>query len=335
MISGLRTCLMAVTMVCSSAFLAFTVTNYETLKSKWQGPVEAKTIIFAGDVFLGRQTEERILQYGESFPFLDIEAVIKNSTFAVMNFESAIAVPHKKTPYYTFQFSTSEKILPSLADVGFTHFGLANNHAYDYGSEGYEKAREVLADAGVVFGAPHELSTTSVAIIEANGVSLGLIGIYAVARIPSEEQIETLLTSVATSTDMQVIFVHWGDEYELIHSATQERLARLFIKHGADLIVGHHPHVVQDIALYDGVPVVYSLGNLVFDQYFSKEVQEGLLVRLQPGRAVLELVPVTTLGQPMQPREMTETERARFLEQLAARSQEALREGILAGKITW
>jgi len=296
---------------------------------------EQESVLFVGDVFLGRQTEERIAVHGVSFPFVFVKDVIKSSAYAVMNFESAIAIPHVKTPYYTFQFSTRETTARSLADVGFTHFGLANNHAYDFESEGYSRAYSVLSEIGEVFGEPYTLSSSTVSVLEVNNMRVALIGLYAVDSTPHAADVKTLMTSVTGVSDTQVVFIHWGKEYELTHSKQQAEFARALVAHGADLIIGHHPHVVQDIELYQGVPIVYSLGNFVFDQYFSKDVQEGLMVRYQPGKNMLELLPVTTHDQPMQPRMMTDKERDGFLSSLADRSDEVLQEDIRTGIIRW
>ena len=102
---------------------------------------------------------------------------------------------------------------------------------------------------------------------------------------------------------------------------------------GADAIIGHHPHVVQDIQVYQGVPVFYSLGNFVFDQYFSSAVQEGLLLKLTltEAGANYELIPTTSIGSRSRPQLMSPYEREHFLTGLATRSAPKLRTQIHSG----
>jgi poly-gamma-glutamate synthesis protein (capsule biosynthesis protein) len=77
-----------------------------------------------------------------------------------------------------------------------------------------------------------------------------------------------------------VVFLHWGNEYETLHTKSQEDFAHFFIDSGVDLVVGAHPHVVQDVETYNGKRIYYSLGNFVFDQYWNEEVQTGLMVKV-------------------------------------------------------
>jgi poly-gamma-glutamate synthesis protein (capsule biosynthesis protein) len=88
------------------------------------------------------------------------------------------------------------------------------------------------------------------------------------------------MTSLEESSDVQIAFIHWGDEYVRVHNAEQQALAHALVDHGIDAVIGHHPHVMQDVEKYGGVPIFYSLGNLVFDQYFSDDVQEGYMLSL-------------------------------------------------------
>src|SRR5690606_29076429 len=92
-------------------------------------------------------------------------------------------------------------------------------------------------------------------------------------------------------------------EYELVHDELQETLAKALVDAGADAVMGHHPHVVQDVAFYDGVPIFYSLGNFIFDQYWNEHVQTGLGVemRIEAGQIAYQLIPFTTARSRNQP----------------------------------
>jgi poly-gamma-glutamate synthesis protein (capsule biosynthesis protein) len=157
-----------------------------------------------------------------------------------------------------------------------------------------------------------------------------------VERAPSREAIQRLIETASKESDMQIAFVHWGTEYEPLHSAFQEDLAKILIDAGAEVVIGHHPHVVQDIALYKGKPIFYSLGNFIFDQYFSEAVQDGLMVDFTPegGAYHFTLLPVTSRYSRSQPMLMLGDERKAFLIELAAKSEPELQEMIVEGNIT-
>ena len=127
--------------------------------------------------------------------------------------------------------------------------------------------------------------------------------------------------------------VHWGQEYHLENSSSQQELAHKIIEAGADLIIGHHPHVVQSIEEYKGKLIFYSLGNFVFDQYFSEETRQGLAVWICLGRetAAFRLLPAwITNGQPDW---MSSDEAKAFLASLAERSDKDLYQAIKNGII--
>ena len=130
-----------------------------------------------------------------------------------------------------------------------------------------------------------------------------------------------------------IVSFHWGQEYQLKESTFQQELAHKVIDSGADLIVGHHPHVVQGIDEYKGKLIFYSLGNFVFDQYFSKETQESLAVGLDvyPQKLIFRLFPIKShLAQP----HLTDSKQAKqFLEELAQRSDDTLLDSIKIGEI--
>ena len=131
------------------------------------------------------------------------------------------------------------------------------------------------------------------------------------------------------------MYVHWGDEYVLSHNRRQKEAAQRFVEAGADIVVGHHPHVVQDIQLIDGVPVFYSLGNYIFDQYDSVATQEGLLLHLelQENALAISLVPVSSVGTLSQPGFMSSADHGQFLIDLARRSDKNLQKQIRNGLI--
>ncbi|GAI55886.1 unnamed protein product [marine sediment metagenome] len=138
-----------------------------------------------------------------------------------------------------------------------------------------------------------------------------------------EEIIKTIKTVKSLNPDnFLIVSLHWGEEYKLINSPAQQKLAHQLIEAGTDLIIGHHPHVVQNIEKYLGKLIFYSLGNFIFDQYFSPETQQGLAVGLEiyPDRLVCRLFPLQiNLSQAVS---MEQNKASEFLMQLAKRSDD-------------
>ena len=135
---------------------------------------------------------------------------------------------------------------------------------------------------------------------------------------------------VSKKSDMQIVYIHWGDEYEPVHNLEQEQLAKRLIDLGADAIIGHHPHVIQDIGLYKGAPIFYSLGNFIFDQYFSDEVQVGLAVELKivNNSISYHLIPFDSTNTPGSPRVMSVDKKIQLFQTLAEKSSPEISQSI-------
>jgi Bacterial capsule synthesis protein PGA_cap len=290
-------------------------------------------IYFTGDVMLGRYVET-LLAREQIRPF-DFIRLFASSTAVVTNFESAIALPHVPTPSGGMQFSTALASLRILNDLSVTYASLANNHGRDYGEDGYQNAIAQLTKRGITpFGDPVRVSTTSLVYIPYGAEVIGIIGIHTLFNKPTAADLQPLIRQLAASSSVQLAYIHWGNEYELMHSQSQADLAVLLVELGIDGIVGHHPHVTQDIVMVAGVPVFYSLGNFIFDQYFSPDVQEGLVLGLTVTPTSLEF----TLHPHYQcarstPCAMIATTSALYLDALAKRSDPALGDQIRLQKL--
>ncbi|MES2749516.1 MAG: CapA family protein [Patescibacteria group bacterium] len=299
--------------------------------------VTLKPLTFVGDVLLARNVEFLMKTRGVGYPFKNVPELLGADNVAVIgNFESAILEQHRQTPSYVTTFSVDKNLLPTLSQADFTHMSLANNHSFDYGSTTFSFTRQSLELAGITpFGHPSVVDGLSTVIIPNGTVTIGVLALNRVFTPITPEQITISLQALASTTDFQVVYIHWGEEYMLKHSATQESYARQFIDAGADAIIGHHPHVVQDIDVYNGAPIFYSLGNFIFDQYFSVDVEQGLVVKLSflAESVQYELVPVSSENSHSQPALMAEAERALFLANLARRSNPLYKENIKSGKL--
>lgn len=294
-------------------------------------PIEDReAITFVGDIMLARNVEKRLKEQPAKYAISQLNDIL-NTKFLVGNFEGSIPTKHIPTKNFAMKFSVTPELLGVLSTAGFTHLSLANNHTFDYGAIGYKNTAKVLeAEKFSVFGHPNSITTnSSISYIKVDDRKVAVISINATYGYPSKAKWSEVIEETVRQSEFQVVYIHWGNEYELVHSSEQETLARNLVDAGADLIVGHHPHVVQDIEQYKNALIFYSLGNFIFDQYFSPEVQEGLVIKLKfdsldsSGAKVL-LYPVETKSVRLQPREIQGYDREKFLESLAKRSSVSL-----------
>ena len=296
---------------------------------------ERDGVLFVGDVMLARSVEGRIHEVGGERFFDTMVPLHKTAQYIVGNFEASIPETHSRTPDFTFHFSVDPSLLPLLPSAGFTHMTLANNHANDFGPDARANTAQLLLKNGITaFGNPDGASTSSVTYLEEHGRTIALIGLQTVTKEPVYADISALMRDVRAKSDIQIAVVHWGTEYSLTHTQAQETFAQFLVKEGVDAIIGHHPHVVEDIGSISGVPVFYSLGNYVFDQYFDHTVETGLAVRVSVTDTALTftLTPVGT--EHSVPYVMNHDDAAAYLRDLALRGGERFRSGVSKGSFS-
>jgi Bacterial capsule synthesis protein PGA_cap len=295
------------------------------------------SLLFTGDVLLARNVEYLMKKEGNDYPYklLSLSSLAPNPAI-IGNFESAMPSTHVPTQALGMNFSVDPVFLSALKDAGFTHLSLANNHSFDYGTDGYQNATAQLqAHELTAFGNGETIDKNSVTYIDTELGRIALVAINASEQLPDKVAVQKLLALASRESDIQIVCIHWGTEYKTKHSHVQEELATTLVEAGADLIIGHHPHVVEDVGVIRGVMVFYSLGNYIFDQYFSPEVQQGLLLSLDMAgqEPVLRLIPVTSLGHLSQPAMMSPEAHAAFLKALADNSDPTLAPDIEKGVI--
>lgn len=297
---------------------------------------EKSSLVFTGDIMLARNVEYLMNINGKEYPFaaMDLKSFATNAA-VIGNFESAMSPEHITTPAFGMTFSTASSALPHLKEAGFTHLSLANNHSYDYAEDGYQNTVALLQkNKFVPFGNGKSLGQESVTYIDIPQGRIALIAVNASEKIPDIALLYKIIGSASRQSDLQIVVIHWGTEYKTTHSSTQELLAKVLVDAGADLIVGHHPHVVEDVQVVDGVLVFYSLGNYIFDQYFSDDVQTGLVLSVSlTGTPEVSLMPVTSLDHMSQPSRMPIAKHQEFLDALAKKSDKNLASSIRKGVI--
>lgn len=283
------------------------------------GNAEDEHAIFVGDIMMARDVEKKILFLGLN-PFEFVSPILNDATAVVGNFEASVPVNHVPITSGQMTFSVRSDLLSLLVDAGFTHLSLANNHSLDHGLAAEQNTVKAINKLGIkTFGRQLEVSPeASVTNFSLGGQTIAMIGMNLVNFHVTPAMVEATLAKAVNESDWQIAYLHWGEEYFTGHTLEQEQFAKLLIDNGADAVIGNHPHVVEDIASYKGAPIFYSLGNFVFDQYFSLEVQQGLMLKMSitNNKLKFDLVPVTSLGTPIQPRLMNEAESNSFLSSL-------------------
>ena len=205
--------------------------------------------------------------------FTYLEDKIQNADIAIANMEYTLA----GKPYTGYPaFSAPEAYASYLAGIGIDVFLTANNHIFDKGAAGALRTIDEFDKLGVqVTGIARDQQMYDQVfplILECKGASIALVNVTYGTNIGtgkewpkivkiSEKEALTGILSKTDTCDFTLVLPHWGNEYQLRHSSNQEKDARWLIDHGADAIIGAHPHVIQDVQKIDGVPVFYSLGN--------------------------------------------------------------------------
>ena len=279
-------------------------------------------MLFGGDIMLGRYVEKYTLENWPDYPFAKLNEFLNSHDLVVANLEGPIGSDdHVMTPAGSTNFSFSSTTPRLLKHNNIQIVSLANNHTTDQGSEVYNNTVTKLREAGITsFGHPISIGDISVATRTYRKHNITFVGFNTTFGKFNATKATLLIENIATSTNPFIIVsVHWGDEYKLYSNAYQRGLGQKFIDAGADLVIGHHPHVTEEFEIYKGRPIFYSLGNFVFDQYFSEDTQEGLIVLLELTdiQARYNLVPISSVKS--QPQLMLGEIKESFLNNLYSR----------------
>ena len=260
-------------------------------------PPKSVNLFFVGDIMLDRGVEAKIKKYGENdwrFPFLKIAEDLKGADILFGNLEGPISDKGRNVGSI-YSFRVDPRAIDGLKYAGFDVLSVANNHLFDYSVTALEDTFLRLKEAGIEYvGGGFDKSEAYAPVIkEVNGFKIAFLA-YTNIGMPSwgakenrsgiawltKESLEEGVKEAKKQADIVIVSFHFGDEYKTQSNAEQKDFAYLAIDSGADLVVGHHPHVVQEIEKYGEGYIAYSLGNFIFDQNFSKETMEGLLLKV-------------------------------------------------------
>lgn len=273
------------------AISAFLQTSYGLgLLNKWgvingnddtyEYPAKSKsfTFVIGGDVMLGRAVAWKynndVSQVFENLP-LD---VFQGHDLDILNLEGPVSseniTPNPTADNLVFNFPFNS--IAALKTLGVNAVSLGNNHSENQGETGLTNTRNLLQDANITsIGSQNSFDTNSVAEFQGANIKMSVITINTLAN---KDDLTSTIQQEKQKGNLVLVFPHWGNEYQAKHSNPQTQMAHSWIDAGADLVIGSHPHVIQDAEIYSNKPIFYSLGNLVFDQNFSSETQHGLIL---------------------------------------------------------
>lgn len=237
-------------------------------------------ISFLGDVALGQDHQ---FNYTDSFDHMydrkegdyawflsGVADLLKQDDLTVANLETTLSNETQKAEKYDYGNNYWFNGKPEYANIlkagSIEIANLANNHTYDFGQKGYDATRQALKDAGIEY-----FGYTEALYKEVNGIRVGMAGFNQLGEYEQgldmnvfKAEVKDMIEKLRSECDLVIANFHWGKEYKYKREALQQDLAYLAVDAGADLVIGHHPHVLQSIEQYKGKYIVYSLGNFCF-----------------------------------------------------------------------
>ena len=198
--------------------------------------------------------------YGSAYFLQNVKSIFSQDDLTIANFEGTLTESDAREDK-TFAFKGPASFTSILTDGSVEAVNTANNHSHDYGDQSYEDTMTALDAAGIV-----HFGYDETAVMDVKGIKVGMVGIYELKdHLEREQQLKDNIAKVkADGAQLIVVIFHWGNETETVPDSNQTTLGRLAIDEGADLVCGHHPHVLQGIETYKGKNIVYSLGNFCF-----------------------------------------------------------------------
>lgn len=198
--------------------------------------------------------------YGADYFMANVKSIFSKDDLTIANFEGTLTESTEREDKQ-FAFKAPASYANILTAGSIEAVNTANNHSHDYGEESFNDTLKALDTANILHFGYDETAVT-----EVKGVKVGLVGIYELNdHLGREEQLKQNIAKVKQDgAQLIVVIFHWGNEKEEVPDENQKTLGHLAIDEGADLVCGHHPHVLQGIEEYKGKNIVYSLGNFCF-----------------------------------------------------------------------
>ncbi len=248
-------------------------------------PTPTLKIMIAGDLMLDRGVRLIGEKYGYDSLFATVTPLFKTADIVVVNLEGPITSNKSKTVIGknktgpAMQFTFDPKSTSAIANAGINVVSLANNHTDNFGLSGFQETKKWLSENNIQWFGDFRNSSSTELTITKNGINVAFVGYHAFQK--GFDRVVAMVKDLDSQGNFVIVMPHWGEEYATTTTTLIKAQARELVVAGADAIVGAHPHVVQEKVWMGDVPVIYSLGNLLFDQYFSKDVMKGNIVEFK------------------------------------------------------
>jgi poly-gamma-glutamate synthesis protein (capsule biosynthesis protein) len=278
-------------------------------------PITAAAV---GDIIPGRHVAEQMAQRGTDWPFKRIASVVRGAQVTFGDLECPLSDLYPP-PYDGMEFIAPAKTIDGIKMLGMDFMTLANNHSTNFGRPAFSDTLRLLKANNIKYagGGNDYTEAHRPAIVEAGGVKFAFLSyngiegsINASAAEPgvawigiepwspdNPEDFDTVEREVMEArkqADFVIACFHWSKEYEYRPNPSMVALARRACDAGADMVIGQHPHSIQSLEYYKGKFIAYSLGNFIFDQRFSEQVREGVVLKCRFKNNILvalELIP--------------------------------------------
>ena len=255
-------------------------------------------VTVAGDIIFGRTVHTRMLRYGDfAHPMRLVAPRLHDADLTIADLECSLSDrTEKPEDPFTFLFTTNAAAVEGLVLAGIDGVSLANNHSMNFGAIGMEDTLATLRAHGITpFGGGMNLAEArKPGIFDVKGVKfffLGYDGITAeeygagptsagTCPLDMALVLEDMAAAKAAGAELIIPYFHWSEEYVAVPSAYMRQVAHRAIDNGAAMVIGSHPHWVQGTEWYKGKPILYSLGNFVFDQEWSIETKQGMFTEI-------------------------------------------------------
>jgi len=309
--------------------------DFSDQKKKLPQASEEVSLVAVGDISFSRGVERMVKKQKDlNYPFLKIRDYLKSADLVFGNLETPIT-EGPEIPDFEMVFRSNPGTEQTLKQAGFSVLSLANNHTPNFGEQGLKDTFNYLAEVGIKFvgAGNNEQEANQPVYIETKGIKFAFLAYNDTYVVPASyeaanshagtafmrtEKMAEAVKEAKQKTDFVIISMHAGIEYTDKPNDSQVNFAHAAIDAGADLVIGHHPHVVQTMEKYKGKYIFYSLGNFVFDQPQSQETKEGLAIKVyfaKDGINKISLLPVV-MENLVQPRMTNQSEAEKILQRL-------------------
>lgn len=289
--------------------------------------------MFTGDILLDRRVRTFLIQNGYDYPYTNVKKLLTEADITFGNLECPITdggapVFKRRDLIFKGDYNNTR----ALKNAGYDILNLANNHIMDQGREGLLDTINALKNEGLNYlGAGRDrFNAHKPVVIEKSGIKIGFLGYsdfsgegyiytednYGICNI-DDKSLKEDITKAKESCEFLVVSIHYGVEFNFYPSKTQKKYTHLAVDSGADLVIGHHPHVLQGVEEYRGKYIFYSLGNFVFDRQIPKGTEESIILNIRitrDGIRDIEIIPVKI--ENCQPKIADESDREYIIERI-------------------